>query len=64
MKKKIVYEGYCESTEISSLKKDWNQYGDDLDIAKVPYLHRRKNKKKFWGDGMPEKKVRITIEEI
>jgi len=62
MKKKIVYEGYCLSTDIEELKKDWDS--PDIDMAKIPGLHRKKHSKGFWSDGRYGKKVRITIEEV
>lgn len=62
MKKKIVYEGYCEATEIEGLKKGWNE--PDIDMANVPNLHRKRYNKGFWTDGRTGKKVRITVEEI
>ena len=62
MKKRIVYEGYYQSTELEELKVDWNDHG--IDMAKIPGLHRKKHSKDFWGDGRSGKKVRITIEEL
>ena len=62
MKKKFVYEGYCQGTEIDNFKIDWNK--PDIDIAEIPNLHRKRYNKKFWMDGQSGRKVRITIEEL
>ena len=60
MKKKIVYEGYYETSDLAELKKDWGLY----EIAGMPNLHKKRHNKDYWNDGLPGKKVRITIEEI